>query len=79
LVCTKDMRHPVLIEKFVNNARSKGIPSTTEVMSEYEKCRCSRCVYRGEMAKSSFSGSGSDQTRSAMGPSCGISDSNVSK
>jgi len=34
--------------------------------------------YRGEIAKSSFSGSGSDQTRSAMGPSCGISGWNVS-
>ena len=30
--------------------------------------------YRGEIAKSSFSGSGSDQTRSAIGPSCGISE-----
>ena len=29
--------------------------------------------YLGEMAKSSFSGSGSDQTKSAIGPSCGIS------
>lgn len=29
---------------------------------------------RGEIAKSSFSGSGSDQTRSAIGPSCGISE-----
>ena len=30
-------------------------------------------AYRGEIAKSSLSGSGSDQTRSAIGPSCGIS------
>lgn len=28
---------------------------------------------RGEIANSSLSGSGSDQTRSAIGPSCGIS------
>lgn len=27
----------------------------------------------GDIAKSSFSGSGSDHTRSAIGPSCGIS------
>lgn len=32
-----------------------------------------RVTYRGDIAKSSFSGSGSDHTRSAMGPSCGIS------
>lgn len=30
-------------------------------------------AHLGEIAKSSFSGSGSDQTRSAMGPSWGIS------
>ena len=29
--------------------------------------------YLGEIAKSSFSGSGSDQTKSAIGPSWGIS------
>lgn len=30
-------------------------------------------AHLGEIAKSSFSGSGSDQTKSAIGPSCGIS------
>lgn len=33
----------------------------------------SEAAHRGEIAKSSFSGSGSDQTRSAIGPSWGIS------
>ena len=36
-------------------------------------------AHLGEIAKSSFSGSGSDQTRSAMGPSWGISEDAVER
>ena len=44
-----------------------------DVNGERERARWME-THRGEMAKSSFSGSGSDHTRSAIGPSWGISE-----
>jgi hypothetical protein len=62
------VRHFVNLEKLVDDAGTEGIACAS---GEYVKrvLQGSAVTYRGEMAKSSFSGSGSDHTRSAIGPS----------
>jgi hypothetical protein len=85
LVGSEDVRHLVDLEELVDDSRAKGVTCSSVVViasirNEPVRKPFDRAVRkwhgtnRGEIAKSSFSGSGSDHTRSAIGPSWGISE-----
>ena len=79
------MGHVVDSQEFAYYSRPKRVSGPTKHstliegskgggLSKKERLELKSETYRGEIAKSSLSGSGSDHTKSAIGPSCGISE-----
>jgi hypothetical protein len=75
----KNVGHLVNLQELVYYAGSKCIARPSIAAGLAEGARKQLTANRGDIAKSSFSGSGSDQTRSAIGPSCGISARTVNR
>lgn len=83
LVRSEDVRHLIGVQEPLHNGTPKCIPcaSAAEKCSLHEQIHRDsvgitgllQCTHLADMEKSSLSGSGSDHTRSAIGPSCGIS------
>ena len=74
LVSAENVGHIILIQEFVHHTRPERVARSSNSLSVIQELgEDADAPHLGEIAKSSFSGSGSDQTKSAMGPSCGIS------
>ena len=71
----EDVAHAVRLQELVDDAGAEGVSRAPLEHLGFVTMAGGHwgAAHLGDIAKSSFSGSGSDHTRSAMGPSWGIS------